>query len=151
MNVVRFVILPFVLFLAIGLTGCGKKDEQPAGKPKDAHEHDQHAAPHGGELVELAGGTVHVEFVHSESAGTLMVHVLDGSMKPLKITEAPVLNLKAAGGPKQITGVAAAGGTAGASEWSFKDDALKAHPEGASLRVTIAGKTYSPELPHEHH
>lgn len=151
MNVVKVVVLPVVLFLAIGLTGCGKKDEPPAGNPKDAHDHDQHAAPHGGELVELAGGTVHVEFVHDESAGTLTVHLLDGGMKPISVSDAPVINLKTAAGPKQLTGVAVSGGAAGASQWSFKDDALKGHPEGASLRLTVAGKTYSPELPHEHH
>lgn len=139
-----------VFLLGFASTACSKKAEPAPTPPKASNEHDEHAAPHGGELVELAGGSIHVEFIHDEAAGTLVVHLFDGAMKPIMVTEVPVLNLKTAGGPKQMSGVAATQGAAGSSQWNFRDDALKGHPEDARLRVSVAGKTYNPEVPHHH-
>lgn len=147
----RNALATLLMLLVPVLIGCGEKHSHAPTTPDADHGHDHKAAPHGGELVALAGGTVNIEFLHDESAGTLTIHVLDGTMHAVAVAEAPVLNLKAASGPKQLTGVAKALTASGASEWSFQDEALKHHPDGVSLRITIAGKTYSPEMPHEHH
>lgn len=133
------------LCVVFSLAGCSKPQELPAEAPKEAHDH---ASPHGGALVELAGGTIHVEFLHDEHLGTLVVHVLDGKLKPMKASEAPLLNMKSTDGPLQLVGVAAS--AAAGSEWSFRHDALKGHVDGASLRLSVDGKSYSPELPHAH-
>jgi len=137
----------FACFLvAAALVACGDAghDEKDG---HDGHDHDAHAheAPHGGTLAELGAHEGFAEFKHDESAGTVTIWVYLGEeMTATKPAEAPVLNLKTKDGPKSLT--AKAMGDA----WVFTDSSLKGEPEGARFRIVVGGRTYSPEMAHDH-
>ena len=144
------VTLVLCLLLSVFFVGCGKNHEHAADKSaKPAHEAGEHVAPHGGKIVDIAGGDAHLEFLHDERAGTVNVYVLDATLKPKSITGAPVLNVKADAGPKQLTMTAVIGAAVAGSQWSVQDDALKGHSQ-ATLRLEIDGKTYTPDVPPHH-
>jgi len=139
-----FLMVP----LALALAGCGDKapvddGKQPEAETEDAHAH---AAKHGGELLELGAHDGFLEAKMDHAAGTVTVWATLGEeMKDTKFAEAPVLNLKAGGKPKQLTATAQDDGS-----WIFSDAALKEEIEGARFRVVVGGQTYSPEWAHAH-
>lgn len=78
------------LSLAIWLTGCGGAIPDRSGDPAqtskthaaDAAEHDhaheaEQEGPHGGHLVELAHHRNHVEWLHDDKTGKVILYVLD--------------------------------------------------------------------------
>jgi hypothetical protein len=53
----------------------------------------EHAAPHGGTLVELGDEFAHVEFVHDSVAGTLTAYLLDGEAESAIRVTAPTMGV----------------------------------------------------------
>lgn len=140
---------PALMFLIASLAllgACSKSESHQNQKTEASTTHATHG-PHDGELIELGDHVAHLEVVHDEDAGTLVLYPLDADLKPTTLTKAPVLNLQTSAGPKQLTATARGGSQ---SEWQFKDASLKDEPEGARLRVVLGGVTYTPDLPHQH-
>jgi len=135
------------LLMCIALAGCSPSEapttEGPEAQQEDVHDHTS-VATHGGAIGEIGSHDALMEVVHDEDAGVLKVWVMDAAGAALAADEAPVLNIPADGKPVQVTGVEADGA------WTFTDDALKGHPEGVRMRISVGGKPFNPELPHAH-
>ena len=122
--------------LCCGVAAC----EQHGG---GGHQHN-FKPKHGGEVIELADhgpdtkeGAA-VEAVHDGKAGTIKLFVTDIHQNALKIEKAPVANLKAKDGPKQLTAKGAG------AQWVFTDECLKGHVGDVSFRIEIEGKPFQP-------
>ncbi len=142
---------PALMFLIASLAllgACGKSEshQKQQQKPEASTTHAAHG-PNDGELIELGDHVAHLEVVHDEDEGTILLYALDADLKPTTLTKAPVLNLQTSSGPKQLTATARGGSQ---SEWQFSDASLKGEPEGVRLRVVLDGVTYTPDLPHHH-
>jgi len=136
----KLILLPALLF-ALGACGGEKDHDDHDGHSEEEHGH---AAKHGGDLIPLGEHEGFLEVKLDHDAGKLSVWVYLGEeMNAASLDRAPVLNLKTAAGPKQLTGEGS-GGT-----WSFSDAALKSEPESAAFRIKMGGKTYSAAW--EHH
>ena len=137
----RLILLPALLF-ALGACGEEKGHDEHDGPDEDEHGHE---AKHGGELIVLGEHEGFLELKVDHDAGKLSVWVSMGEeMNPATPDRAPVLNLKTADGPKQLT-AEGSGDT-----WTFSDEALKGEPESARFRIVVAGKSFSPEWEQDH-
>ncbi len=132
------------MLVGFALVACTGKDDHGNGHDHGAEGegHEDHAASHGGELVEFGKHEGHIEVVHEEETGTVRIWVSDGEMKPLSLDGAPTLSFTANGAPKQITA------TGSGSEWSFTDDSLKGEPENARFKLVAKGKPFTPSWEH---
>lgn len=129
----------------------------------DDHAHDDHAhpteGPHHGMLVELGAEEYHAEIVHDDKAETLTVYLLDSTAKAEATSEAPevIINIRSDSKPQQFKLLPPEGspGNAKFSEYSLASkpllDALHEKSTTAKLSITINGKPYSGEIPHESH
>jgi len=133
----------FPILICAALAACGSEPAADGRAPGEDAAHEEQAV-HGGTLVELTGHAGHVEALHDAQAGTLTIWVTDTAMAELPLDEAPVLNFVADGKPTQLTGDEVDGA------WRFTGDGLEGEPEGARLRLTSGGKTWTPALAHEH-
>ena len=134
------------LALAALIAGCGDGHDHDGeeGNGHEGHEH-AHAAKNGGVLRELGDHEGFVELKVDHDKGVVTLWVYQGEeMSEATVSEAPVLNLKTDKGPKQLTGE----GTGGV--WVFRDDILKGEFESARLRLSMNGKSYTPEWTHGH-
>ena len=125
------------------LAACGAKDDGP--KEVDSG-HEEHQAKHGGELLILGDHEAFVEVKEDHDAGSVTIWLYVGEeMKDTTPAQPPVLNVATDDGAKQLTGKGAG------SQWTFTGDVLKeGHHKHARFRISLGGKTYTPELAHEH-
>ncbi len=170
----RIVSRSFFLTLVIAVfaaQGCNDGPDAPQTAAHDTHDgsdhsdhgHDEHAhpteGPHHGMLVELGNEEYHAEIVHDDAAATLTVYLLDSAGKEAVMSESPevVVNIKGGDKPQQfkLAGKADDQSEGKYSEYSFASkellDALHAESSVAKLSITIDGKPYSGELPHDDH
>lgn len=142
---------PILAFLAISMLPACTHDTSPgAGGPGDGAKAHADEGAHGGELVEL-GTAAHLEFVRKEATGEVTLYITGPDGKaPLAIADAPEIKLATDAGPKVITTTAAKGADGKASEFTAKDDALKAHEVAGRVSVKVGGKLFNPEI-HEVH
>ncbi|HEY0947294.1 MAG TPA: hypothetical protein VGD81_18565 [Opitutaceae bacterium] len=66
-----------LVVLGLALAGCGKKAGPDADHAGHGAAHHEHAAPHGGTLVEVGEHQFNLEFLHDPAAGKLTLWVLD--------------------------------------------------------------------------
>ncbi len=141
------LLVPLALVAAVWTTGCTESPAptppMPVAEPPSAHDHSA-AALHGGSVIELGDHAAFLEVVHDATAATVQVYVTDGNGDPLTPDDAPVLNFTSDGTPAQLVATGE-GGT-----WTFADPALESDPEHARIRIAVAGKTFTPELAHQH-
>lgn len=86
--------------LIAGLVGCAKKEMPSDGVVRDAHGH---AAPHGGQLVELGRHAYNVELVRDAAAGKLTMYTLDGHAQNFVRSRNTVIELIATVGGEKRT------------------------------------------------
>jgi len=143
----NFFVLSVWALLAFG---CGDKDKDKgstdSGTEEQGEDAHAHAAKHGGTLLELGvhAGFLEVMMDHDKGSVTVWAY-LGEEMKDTKPGKAPLMNFLSEGKPMQLTATANADGS-----WVFQDAALKGEPEGASFRVVLGGKNYSPAWVHSH-
>ncbi len=149
---------------AIFMAGCG--NGAPSSPPPQASNETQEPAahshaesgPHGGEIVDLGKGEYHAELVLDADAKTVTVHILDATAQApaaIQATELTV-NLDHDGQAEQFKLAAAnqdeapeAGSRFASSDEQLFDDLADGHAHG-ELAITIEGKQYRGELPHQH-
>ena len=133
-----------LICLLFALAACGEHGHDHG--TDDGHDHVHHHSPkHGGHLTELGAHEGFLETKLDHDAGTLKVWIYLGEqMVDTRPAEAPVLNWMGDDGPRKLT--AAQDGEA----WVFADPVLKGEPKSARFRVTVGGKTYTPDFRHEH-
>lgn len=147
-------VLESLCVLGILLAACGDK---PAPKDaieahNDGHDHADHTAPHGGEILDLGGGAAHLEIIHDHDGGNMTVYILGADMKTAVPIEAPVVNLVTKAGAVTVALTAVEPGADGkASVWKGSHEGLKTDPWDGRIRVKIGGKTYQSELEGEAH
>jgi len=129
---------------ALLLSGCGDKSSPAkpgAGTPAPAHE--DHKAPHGGELLELGEEEAHVEMVHDLKTSTLTMYVYGKTIGTPAAVSGPTILL--VGKELKPTAVEPkADGTA--STWKLTDPGLGTDPLVGRLRITVDGKSFQSPL-----
>jgi hypothetical protein len=89
-----------LLFLLLGLAGCARKE--PALPGSTSAEGHTHAAPHGGQLVELGEHQFSLEFKYDAARGVLQAWVLDGHAENFVRVSMALFDVQEAGGQKRI-------------------------------------------------
>ena len=72
------------LLLSLALWGCSPSAPAPSTNPTASTptgHHHEHAAPHGGKLVEIGEELAHLEVVWKAETGDLRIYVLDGEAR----------------------------------------------------------------------
>lgn len=121
--------------LALLTAGCG----QGGGSSGGGHAH---AAPHGGQLVEVGDHAYNLEFVADREAGKLTAYVLDGHAENFIRTDLAGIAVTVNGRPLTLAPVAnaATGETVGnTAQFEASADWLKA--PGAQFQVAIPALT----------
>src|SRR5262245_66348008 len=78
------IALALSLAVPLALSSCTKGE--PKSPPAAIAPHEEHKAPHGGEILELGEEAAHLELLHDAAAGKLTVYVLDKEVKtPLAV------------------------------------------------------------------
>lgn len=146
----RIQVFTLVTFLAISTMSACKDSSSSGDKSSGAESSHSHEGAHGGELVEL-GAAAHLEFVRKEETGEVSLYITGADGKtPLLIADAPEIKLATDSGQKSIKTVPASGAGGKASEFTAKDDSLKAHEVSGRISVTVDGKLYNPEIVEDH-
>lgn len=120
----------------------------------DDHDHgNDHIKPsHGGEILEVGDHVAHIEFVHDEKHGKVVLHVLDKEGKSLGIGDAPRLNLTYEDGKKekkmQIVAKAINLKDGKSHEFEAEDKLFNSEDFEGKISIKIKGKTYRVELHH---
>lgn len=113
-GIIVFTLMSFGFFC-----GCERRPDHAEGAGA-VHTH-QHAAPHGGMLVEVGNHQFNVEIVHDAATGTLTLYTLDAHAENFVRTAMPAIELSVtAGGQTRILTLhpvanAATGETVGAT------------------------------------
>ncbi len=150
-----------VLVFALAAAGCQSAPAEkasPAATPAPTAEaakaapeaEHEHAAPHGGTLVELGEEFAHLEIVLDAATGRLTAYALDGEAeKAVRVKTSgieigirdPALTLKLEGVANSLTGETA-GDT---SEFTAQNDKLKGATrfEGTVRSLAIKGKQFT--------
>ena len=123
-------------------------------KHDNGHEHDDgHAGhdhgPNDGELKPI-GSVGQLEYKLDESAGTMILYVLDKDGKtPVKISKAPQVTAKVKG--KRVA-IDFKSDSMPSSKFTLKHDVLKAHTD-LNILLTIDGNDvpFNVPIPHAHH
>ena len=145
----------FLFSAALLLAGCGGDPGGEGGAPAaaddagDGHAHE--VGPNGGEVLALANGEVHVEFLHDDRGARIDLYFLGADGKTaLEVPDAPKVNLKTAEGPKQLS-TRPVGGSAPTSHFEVTDPLLADHHLDGQLLIRVLGKEYFEAFPsHEH-
>ena len=143
----------------LGVAGCAKP-ESTAKTPaaEEGHDHD-HAAPHGGDVIELGEEEYHAELVHGKAPSTVTIYFYDGELAkvvPLEIEHLD-LNMVVDGKPQQFQLPAAPqeGDSAGKSSRFELVDAKLAELLGGDaegrFNVKIDGKSFVGQIDHHDH
>lgn len=136
-------------------SGCGGENGGEAGTPAaddpsgDGHTHE--VGLHGGEVLVLGTGEVHVEFTHDDQQGRIDLYLTGADCTTaMEVADAPAVNLKTAEGPRQLA-TRPAGGSAPASHFEVTDPLLADHHLDGQLVIQALGKQYFAAMPdHEH-
>ncbi len=151
-----WLVIPALLGV-VALGACKEAHDHPHGpdgEHLDGNEaHDEghpengahpHEAAHGGSVIELGDHAAILEVTHDEAAGEVRIWISSDQGESLAPDGAPVLNAMEGETPTQVEGVLEDG------VWVFRHAALNDHQDGARLRLSVGGKTFSPEMPHAH-
>jgi hypothetical protein len=147
------------------MLGCGGPGQEYHPVPKgvvvkeQSHEHEH--GPHGGHLVELGEEEYHAELAFDPKTAKVTVYLLDSTAKNAAPIDAKEITLKLAlDGKAEALALAAApqsGDPQGkSSRFELADNAdVKSHVKDeedlkGSVTATIAGKSFSGEIKHEH-
>lgn len=137
------------------MAGCGSDQSQsPAdlgqgtADASGGHSHPSET-PHGGHLIELAGGEYHAELLHDDSSHSVTVYLLDSAGEEPVGIQAAEITLQAFDDGQfvdyTLTAVDAADEQAGSSQFQTADEALgdllgHAGEFSGRLQVTIEGR-----------
>jgi len=102
----------------------------------DDHGDDHHAGgPHGGIIIDLAGGDYHAELIHDSKTLTATIYILDSSAKKAAAIDSEFIrmNLKHHDGNEQH---------------ELKPTPEESDPEGKSSKFALTNKAMSAELDH---
>ena len=104
--------------------------------------------------MEVGEHAAHIEFVHDEKHGKVVLHILDKEGKTMGIGNAPRLNLtykdEKKEKKKQIITKALNLKDGKSNEFEAEDSILKSKDFGGKISIKIESKTYRVEL-HLHH
>ena len=131
------------------LPGCGDKDKAPGsgGPTTPAAAHEDHTAPHGGEILELGEEEGHIELVHDAENGRATLYVFGKDLKSPQAVERPVVNLSTKDGPVEVTFTAVDARPDGtATTWKAEHAGFKAEPLDGSLKIKIGAKSFNSPL-----
>ena len=115
--------------------------------------------PHGGSVVELGTETYHAELVHDEASGSVIVYLLDSTIKNPVASDAEevVINMKHGDAPEQFQLAAQpqVGDPPGktsryASTSADLGEELHEEHDSVMLVLTIDGKQYRGAIAHDH-
>jgi len=134
----------FLTCALLGVAGCG----QSGGGGHSQHSHDH--GSHGGDIIEVGSETAHIEFVHSESSGTVKLYITGPDAKTALAIEAPMIKLTTEAGPQAISTTAIDAADGKASSFTATHDAFRAHPLEGRITLSIGGKEYNPTIVHAH-
>lgn len=128
------------------LTACSAEESNQTEPP--AHTGGHAHGPHGGHVLEVGDHVAHLEVLHDEEAGKLTLYVLGSDVKtPLPVAKPPQLKLTTASGPKVLDTQAS---DESGSVFTVTDAALKGHEPEGRIAIEVNGKTYNPDLEHDH-
>lgn len=163
--------LGFAAIALVGfIVGCSSETKPPTIAEEKATSHakeehaDEHAhpshGPHDGDLIELGEEEYHAEFVHDEKTSDVTIYILDSAAKKaVPIDSAEIfINLKHDGKPEQhkLTAEPQEGeGPGKTSRFVSKKNedlchAIEEEGTDARLQLTIAGKSFTGKIAHEH-
>jgi hypothetical protein len=137
----------------LSLAACDGGKDSSTPKKEEGHSHGEHdLGPHGGELLELAGGEFHVEIMHDHDGGSMKVWVLDKDAKKTLMVRAPAINLLTKDGPVQFNLEPDSALTGELAEcWKGSHSGLKTDPWNGRIKIRIGDKTYDSALEEEGH
>lgn len=153
-----------MLSLAL-MVGCSDKKGTDAGNSQstgankeDKHaDHEAHAGPHKGQIIEL-GHTheYHAELVENDETKLITIYILDGKMKELAIEPTTItMNLMVDGETKSFELTAEGVNDGKASQFNAADEslfeALHVHEAEGKLNVIIGGTPFSGKVEHHDH
>jgi hypothetical protein len=141
-------VWPVVPLLLICLACGGAEEPAGHGDEHDEEVHD-HEAKHGGETMVLGEEEAHLEVLVNHGEGFIRVWSYDAEMNVVPLDGPPVLNLKYADGLTRLTAELVPDGE-DAPCWEFRDEKLKEEPESGRFQIALGGRSYSPDLEHDH-
>jgi len=118
---------------------------------EEGHEHGE--GPHGGQILDVANETAHLEVEMNHDTKAIVVHVLDTSNAPLLIKDAPAFAFGEGEARKTLTASPVEGKDGRASEWHFRDDAFGGEIEGGTFTLKLGTETHTVSWEHDcdHH
>ena len=96
--------------------------------------------PKAGSVIVVGDNVTRFRVSHDRSAGTITFYQVD---PVVQVTDAPVVVLKTAQGPQEVTLVPVEGQQ---RTWVVRHDSLRAATYDGSLRMTVAGRVYTSPL-----
>jgi hypothetical protein len=139
-----------LLALPVLLAACGKGDPKAPTRPV----REPHAAPHGGEVLDVGDGEAHLELIHDHTGGNVTVYVLDENLKDPIPVATPTILIATEDGPKEFALTAVDPAPDGTSAvWRGSHPGLVSDPWDGRIRITIRGKAHQIPLegpPHTH-
>jgi hypothetical protein len=145
----------FLLTIAVGCRDSSNSHGH-SHEGENAHSHDaghaDHAPPHGGTPVVIAGDQFHLELVHDATAGKMQAYVLDGHLEGyVQVPETNFFVAATSGGnTEQLSFQRAAEPASGnvpakSSLFEAQSDWLKSAKEfqGNIPTITLDGKTFT--------
>lgn len=150
--------------------GCARPDTNTTGSTgvddhghdhgSDGHEghdhaHADHAAPHGGHLIDLGRNhEYHAELVDDHESEAITIYIMDGDLKPLAIKQSSVSLVLTAGDNTQTFELPGTNPES-SSEFTSSDEKLMGMIDTrgvtGKLRVTINDKPFSGSFEHHEH
>ncbi len=164
MRLVSLTGASVLLTATTAMLGCGGGQEYhpvPKGVVVKEQPHEHEHGPHGGHLVELGEEEYHAEVAFDPKTAKITIYILDSTAKNPAPTDSKEITLKLAlDGKTEAFAVGAApqsgdppgkssrfelAGHAGIKSHIKDEEDLK-----GSVNATIAGKSFSGEIKHEH-
>lgn len=135
--------------------GEGHPDHE--GHESHDDDHGSHASPRGGHIIELGRDhQYHAELIDNHDDRSIMIYILDGKMKNLKINaETASLTLISGDGAQTFELVEVGKDDDQGSSFSVKDETafelIKTDGVEGKLRVSIDGKPFTGTFKHHDH
>lgn len=109
---------------------------------------------HGGEILEVGAHIAHIEVVHHEKMGIIVLYTMDANGKVMSISDAPRLNLtfkvNKSEKRKQVIAKAMNLKDGKSSMFEAQDMIFKSDDFDGVVSIKINGKTYRVALHHNH-
>lgn len=142
--------LPVLLLAACG----GDHDDHGHGHGHDdghAHEegHEHGEGPHGGQILDVANETAHLEVEMNHDTKAIVIHVLDTSNAPLLIKDAPTFAFGEGDARKTLTAKPVDGKDDRASEWHFRDEAFAGEIAGGTFTLKLGAESHTVAWEHD--